>query len=109
MKVLTVLCFFFLLLVAIFVVAWLIVEWAKRDMAHEKQYEADYKLIKLMIEKNEVNRLNFEKIDLRLANLKRLPFKNSEKTEIIVNEFCKKYGKLRCEKHLRINIEKQDK
>ena len=101
MKLLVVLFFFFLLLAAIFVLAWLIVEWGKRNLAQEKQYDADYKLIKLLIDKNEINQLNFEKLDLRLSNLSRLPFKNSEKTNILIGEFYKKYGKIRIEKHLK--------
>jgi hypothetical protein len=79
----------------------MIIKWyGIRYLAQEKQYEADYKLIKYMIDKDPVTKLNFEKIDLRLSNLKRLPFRNPEKTEILVNDFYKKYGKVRIEKHL---------
>ena len=78
-----------------------------RYLAREKQYEADYKLIQKLIREKPVTQDSFESIDLRLSNLKRLPFRNQEKTSVLCNEFYKKYGRIRIEKHL--NIEKQDK
>ena len=69
-------------------------------MAREKQYEADYRAIKFMIENMEVNKLNFERIDLKLANLKHLPYKNLEKTDVLIREFYLKFDKVFIEKYI---------
>ena len=100
MKILTILFALFLLLAFLAVMAWMIAEWGKRDMAREKQYEAEYRAIKFMIENSEVNKLNFERIDLKLANLKYLPYKNLEKTNVLYTEFIRKFEKVLIEKHL---------
>jgi len=100
MKILTILFALFLLLAFLAVMAWLIVEWGKRDMAREKQYESEYRAIKFMIENSEVDKLNFERIDLKLANLKYLPYKDLEKTDVLIREFYLKFGKVLIEKHL---------
>ena len=100
MKILTILFALFLIFAFLFVMAWLIVEWGKRDMAREKQYEAEYRAIKFMIENSEVNKLNFERIDLKLANLKYLPYKNLEKTDVLIREFYLKFDKVFIEKYI---------
>jgi hypothetical protein len=101
MKAITIILLFGILLAGIFVFAWIIVEYGKRDMEHEKEYEDNYKLIDVLIRDLKIDRLNYEKIDLRLSNLRRMPFKNREKTEKLVENFQKKFGKVRIEKHLR--------
>lgn len=100
MKIITILFALFLIFAFLFVMAWLIVEWGKRDMAREKQYEAEYRAIKFMIENSEVNKLNFERIDLKLANLKHLPYKNLEKTDVLIREFYLKFDKVFIEKYI---------
>ena len=100
MKIITILFALFLIFAFLFVMAWLIVEWGKRDMAREKQYEAEYRAIKFMIENSEVDKLNFERIDLKLANLKHLPYKDLEKTYVLYTEFIRKFEKVLIEKHL---------
>lgn len=100
MKIITILFALFLIFAFLFVMAWLIVEWGKRDMAREKQYEAEYRAIKFMIENSEVNKLNFERIDLKLANLKYLPYKNLEKTDVLIREFYLKFDKVFIEKYI---------
>ena len=100
MKILTILFALFLIFAFLFVMAWLIVEWGKCDMAREKQYEAEYRAIKFMIENSEVNKLNFERIDLKLANLKYLPYKNLEKTDVLIREFYLKFDKVFIEKYI---------
>lgn len=100
MKIITILFALFLIFAFLFVMAWLIVEWGKRDMAREKQYEAEYRAIKFMIENSEVNKLNFERIDLKLANLKYLPYKDLEKTDVLIREFYLKFDKVFIEKYI---------
>ena len=97
---LLILIYLSLLLSCIYVIYRIIKWYGVRYLAQEKQYEADYSLIKMMIYDLPITADNFEKIDLKLSDLKRLPFKNPEKTEILVNDFYKKYGKVRIEKHL---------
>ena len=103
MKAITLIISLFLLSGGIYMLFWMIKQYGKRDMANEKQYEMDYYIIKTRIDNLPVNKFNFESIDLRLSNLKRLPFKNPEKTEILVNSFYQKYGRIRIEKHLNGN------
>jgi len=100
MKILTILFALFLLLAFLAVMAWMIAEWGKRDMAREKQYESEYRAIKFMIENSEVDKLNFERIDLKLANLKHLPYKNLEKTDVLIREFYLKFDKVFIEKYI---------
>ena len=69
-------------------------------MAREKQYEAEYRAIKFMIENSEVDKLNFERIDLKLANLKYLPYKDLEKTDVLIREFYLKFDKVFIEKYI---------
>ena len=100
MKIITILFALFLIFAFLYVMAWLIVEWGKRDMAREKQYEAEYRAIKFMIENSEVDKLNFERIDLKLANLKYLPYKDLEKTDVLIREFYLKFDKVFIEKYI---------
>lgn len=102
MKTLTALLLFCFLIIAIFALFWGLKQWGRIYLKQVREYEADYKLIKKMIDKEPVTKNNFERIDLRLSNLRRLPYKNHEKTEILSNEFRSRYDKIRLQKHLKI-------
>jgi len=97
----TILIYTALLLTAILLVILMVREWGRIQMANEKDYEATYRMINYLINKWEVTSANYDRLLLRLKNLQRMPHKNKEKTDLLVINFFKKYGRLRCENHLK--------
>ncbi len=86
--------------VVLFLIAWLIAEWGRVQLRNEKEYESDYWIINKLIDQWEVNKTSCDNLQLRIDNLKRLAWKNKEKTDVLIQKFCKKFAKVRCEKHL---------
>ena len=94
MKALVIIFYLTLLLMALAVLAWYVVGFGKRNIANERQCDADYRVIDSLIASKEVNEWNYDSLLGRIENLKRLPFKNREKTDVLVAKFCKKFGKV---------------
>lgn len=96
----TTIFFIVIFIMSLFIFAWMVTEIGKRNIANEKEYEADYRVFKYLLNTWEPTKENYDKLKLRLDNLKRLRWKNEEKTDVLIKEFCDKYSKVRCEKHI---------
>lgn len=89
------------LYIAVLVAFYELIRWYGRwQLKIEHEYNQDYRTINKMIDEKEVSKISYDNIYLRIRNLKRLPFKNNEKTEVLIQKFCRKFGKIRIEKHL---------
>lgn len=86
---------FSILLMAIGIIFWLVLEWGKKQLALENEYEKKYEMINRIIDSYEVCELNYDGIMLLLENLGQLKWKNHEKTVVLSNKFWLKYSDIR--------------
>ena len=89
-----------LFLMFLFCFAFWIVEYGKKNLANEIIYENLYSVIQKMIDEKEVTIYCHDKIQLKIDQLKKLKWKNTEKTEVLIANFQKRFGKARIIKHL---------
>lgn len=73
---------------------WLAI-WGKRIVTQEKEYERQYKRISSLIDDNPVTLNRKLYTSLQFIRLKRLPYKNTEKTKVLYNRFLDKYKELK--------------
>jgi hypothetical protein len=76
---------------AMFVVAWAIVEYGKKQMRLEKEYDRVYIWIQLVIDDWRVNEQSYKYIMRLFDQLNSLKFKNKEKTSVLFTNFLLKY------------------
>jgi hypothetical protein len=76
---------------AMFVVAWAIVEYGKKQMRLEKEYDRVYKWIQSVIDDWKVNEQSYKYIMRLFDQLNSLKFKNKEKTSVLFTNFLLKY------------------
>ena len=96
----TTIFFIVMFIILLFILASMVTEIGKRNIANEKEYEAYYRAIKHNLDEWEHTKENYDKLKLRLDNLGMLRWKNDEKTRVLTEEFYKRYSKFWCEKHL---------
>jgi hypothetical protein len=75
---------------AMFVIAWLIVEYGKKQLKEENEYDLLYKEISGEINDRDKNQHNYDILMYKLGKLEKLTYKNKEKTSVLsVNFFMK--------------------
>ena len=77
-----------------FIVWWYILEWMKRKIAREDEYDKLYELIKSNINNWPVTPVNRYRLHSKILELKHLKYKNPEKTSVLTNNFFWKYRSL---------------
>ena len=77
-------------LMALAIGAWYVCECAKKHECQRAKYEALYKHIQNSISDDHKKEWQ-PYINTALNMLRELPYKNPEKTEVLYNEFAKKY------------------
>ena len=87
----TTIFFIIMFIMLLFILAWMVTEIDKRNIANEEEYEVYYRAIKHNVDEWEPTKENYDKLKLRLDNLKRLRWKNDEKTRVLMEEFYKRY------------------
>ena len=80
-----------LILMAGFIIYFLICEWGKRVIKNDKVYENLYRSIQFSIENDKVNEANRKQIEKRIEWLRSLPGDNPEKTLVLEMAFAVKY------------------
>ena len=95
METLSVLKAFFWLVVfsgVIFLLAWWIVRYGKRQFQMEDEYEKLYQKIMIDVETMKVYSHNYDIILYNLEKLGSLKWKNTEKTHVITMSFFRKFA-----------------
>jgi hypothetical protein len=84
---------------AMFVIAWLIVEYGKSQMIAENEYDKLYDEISGEISDREVTAHNYDILMYKLGKLEKLKYKNNEKTSILRMNIKKEF-KVEAEKRI---------
>jgi hypothetical protein len=85
---------FVLFLMLLAIIAWLIVEYGKRNLRLEQEYERCHDLARSAINHLDINEVNYDYITKLLINLGQLKWKDREKTEVLTMTFFRKYEKM---------------
>jgi hypothetical protein len=78
---------------AIICAAFWIVEYGKKQLKREREYENAYYYLGHLINNLDINKSHYDLISDGLEKLKSLKWKNKEKTEMLILNFRKKYTK----------------